>query len=220
MRNFSFTPVMAGKGVDILFYGDIGDEFDGITAKAFAEQLKQFGNVSEIRMFMNSIGGDAYEGAAIHNVLMRHKARVIIDIDGASLSAASLVAMAGDEIRMAENAVMMIHEPWGIHAGNADEMRAYGERLDKLSGVYADTYSKRTGVEHGEVLSMMRAETWMTAVEAMDLGFATGVIESKRVAARAVPEGRFKKTPPSLVVKENASTKLYREKLKQLSGKE
>lgn len=210
---------MAGKSLEILFYGEIGDEFEGITAKMFAEALKPHANASEIVLWMNSIGGDAYDGAAIYNILNRHRARKIINVDGAALSAGSLVAMAGDEIHIAENAVMMIHEPMGITIGTAGEHRSHADKLEKLTGVYAETYAKRSGNDLDDVLAMMHEETWMTGGEAVEKGFATSVVGSKRMAARAVPKGRFKRTPVQLVAKDDAKISLYREKLKEATGK-
>jgi ATP-dependent protease ClpP protease subunit len=217
MKNFSFK--MAGKTLEILFYGEIGDDLDGISAKMFAESLKPHASASEIVLRMNSIGGDAYEGSAIYNILNRHRARKVVTVDGAALSAASLVAMAGDEIVMAENAVMMIHEPWGIEMGTAADLRSYADKLEKLTGIYATTYAKRSGLEYDDVLAVMHEETWLTAQEAVESGFATSVVESKRMAAMAVPKGRFKRTPISLMAKEDAAVSLYREKLLEATRK-
>lgn len=220
----STTFKMAGKTLEIMFYGDIGDEFEGITAKRFADDLKSHSDASHILVRMNSIGGTAYDGAAIYNTLARHKARVEVEVDGIAASAASLVAMAGEEIRMAENAFMMIHKPLIGRAflGNEDDLAEYIDELEKdkdtlkkMSETYAGTYSKRSGQPKSEVLSMMKAETWMTAEEAVEFGFADSVIGSRRLAARAVPEGMFKKTPPSLLVRDDAMVVDYRAKLEE-----
>lgn len=212
-RNFSFK--MVGKTLEMILYGDIGDEFDGLTAKAFAAELAKHKDASEIVAYVNSIGGDAYQGAAMYNTLKRHKAMKTVNIDGAAFSAASLLVMAGDEILMAENAMMMIHEPWGIQMGTAADLRSYADTLEKLTGVYADTYASRSGQQRDDVLAMMHEETWFTAAEAVEWGFADSVVGSKRVAARAVPEGRFKRTPPKLLVRKDADVSKYRDLLKE-----
>src|SRR5690606_31400463 len=143
MSNLGFN--MTGKTLEILFYGEIGDDWDGITAKQFAAELNPHGNATEILLRMNSVGGSVFDGAAIYNILNRHKARVLVDIDGAALSAASLVAMAGDTIRIAENAMMMIHNPWMLTIGDDQEHERSRALLKSMATQYADTYAKRTG---------------------------------------------------------------------------
>ena len=131
-----------------------------------------------ITVRLNSPGGEASEGAAIYNLLRAHDAPVTIEIIGLAASAASIIAMAGEPIRMAENALMMIHEPWVVAAGDADDMRAASERLDKDAIALAKTYARRTGKSTVQVRELMRAETWMTADEAIADSFADVMIEA------------------------------------------
>lgn len=218
MNNFSVR--LQGKTLEMWMYGVIGDDLDGITAKMVAEELKPYKNVSEIVIRMDSIGGIAHEGAAIYNILNRHQAKKIVTVDGVALSAMSLVAMVGDEILMGDNTTMMIHEPMGLAIGNASEHRTTADMLDKLTGVYASSYAARSGKDMDEMLSIMAAETWLTAEEAVEAGFATGIVESKRrvAACASIPKGWFKRTPAKMIVKDDAKVSLYREKLKELVG--
>jgi ATP-dependent Clp protease, protease subunit len=212
---------MNGKTAEILFYGTIGDGFDGITAKDFARELKAVGKVSEINLRMNSAGGDVFDGMAIYNTLKRQNARVTIDVDGVALSAASLVAMAGSVIRMPTNATMMIHDPWGLCIGTGDEMHANGDTLNMLKAMFVETYAERTRQETKNVAKMMADETWMTGADALELGFADELIEERRVAAAAyVPSGWYKNTPRELLGKKQVPTPIaeYRERLKAMGG--
>ncbi|HBB9192092.1 TPA: Clp protease ClpP, partial [Escherichia coli] len=112
---------------DIFIYEEIGGF--GVTAKQFAEDLKALGDVSHINLRIHSPGGDVFEGIAIYNLLRNHPADITVYIDGVAASMASVVAMAGDRVVMPENAMMMIHKPWGISGGNAGDMRDYADLL-------------------------------------------------------------------------------------------
>jgi len=214
MSNLGFN--MTGKTLEILFYGEIGDDWDGITAKQFAAELKPHGNATEILLRMNSVGGSVFDGAAIYNILNRHKARVLVDIDGAALSAASLVAMAGDTIRIAENAMMMIHNPWMLTIGDDQEHERSRSLLKSMANQYADTYAKRTGGNIDDITAMMADETWMTGGEAVDAGFADEITESKRAAATVrVPQKWYKKTPAALLA-ERPLVSDYKDRLQQM----
>jgi ATP-dependent Clp protease, protease subunit len=165
---------------EILLYGDIGAGlWDGISAKEFAQELAGLGDVEEINLCINSPGGDVADGFAIYNTLNRHSARIIVDVDGLAASIASVIAMAGDEIRMAENASLMIHDPWTIAMGDAEELRRAASILDTLQGQIAGVYAARTGQSLAAIKRMMSAETWMTAEEARAAGFCTAVIDNK-----------------------------------------
>lgn len=109
---------------DVLIYEDVGDSwFGGVSAKQFADDLKALGKVDTINLRLNSAGGDVFDGLAIYRQLVDHPARVITHIDGIAASIASVIAMAGTEIRIAEAGFLMIHDAWGMQMGNADDMR-------------------------------------------------------------------------------------------------
>lgn len=180
---------ITAKGNDtaeILVYDQIGANSwtgEGLTAKAFAEKLSSMGKLKNINVRINSPGGSVFDGTAIYNTLKNNPAKVTTIIDGAALSVASIIAMAGDEIRMAKNGYLMIHDPSGVARGGADEMRKMAEMLDTVKSSLVTTYAERSKQEPEKVAEMMTAETWMTASEAKELGFVDVVTDSLAVAA-------------------------------------
>jgi ATP-dependent Clp protease protease subunit len=171
---------------EILVYDQIGANSwtgEGLTAKAFAEKLSSMGKLKNIHVRINSPGGSVFDGTAIYNTLKNNPAKVTTIIDGAALSVASIIAMAGDEIRMAKNGYLMIHDPSGVARGGAGEMRKMAEMLDTVKASLVTTYAERSKQSPEKVAEMMTAETWMTAAEAKDLGFVDSVTESLAVAA-------------------------------------
>jgi ATP-dependent protease ClpP protease subunit len=172
---------------------DMDDFWGGTSAKQIARELKAYPDATTIIININSVGGSVWGGLAIYNVLHRHAARKIVNVDGVALSAASAVAMVGDEIRMAENAMLMIHNAWALVAGDSVELVKAAERLDKVDETLRRTYAARTGNEVEQIGDWMREETWFTAEEALEKGFATAITPAKKVAAMADPAalGRF-----------------------------
>lgn len=171
---------------ELLLYGDISDYTwwgDEVTPKTFKEELDALGDIAELRVYINSPGGDVFAGQAIHSMLKRHKAKVIVYIDGLAASIASVIAVAGDEVVMPANAMMMIHNPWTRGAGNANQFRKLADDLDKIGESIVAAYAGKTGLEHDELVAIMDAETWLTAEEAVEMGFADTLEESKKVAA-------------------------------------
>lgn len=112
-----------------------------------------------------------FDGAAIYNAFRQHKSKIVTHIDGLAASYASVIAMAGDEVRISKNAFLMIHNPWSIAIGDADDMRATADLLDKMQGTIAEMYADKTGKEIDEIKEIMTAETWYTAQEALEAGF-------------------------------------------------
>lgn len=189
----------AGVG-EILLYGVIGETFfsEGITAKQFSDDLKGLGPISQINLRINSDGGDVFQGRTIYSILAEHKAKVTVYVDGLAASIASLIAMAGDEIIMADGSFMMIHNAWGMSIGDANEMRRTAALLDSVSGTLVDTYAARTKQPRDQIKAWMDAETWMPAQESKDRGFATVVGEPVRAAALVSNPDIFKHLPVSL----------------------
>ena len=185
MNDFKGFSIKAkAKEAEIYLYDEIGSGwFGGVSAKQFADELKALGKLERITVRLNSPGGDVFDGLAIHNILKQNPAQVDMYVDGLAASIASIIAMAGDSINMAENAMMMIHEPWTMALGNAAEMREIADRLEKVSGVLLGTYTRRTGKDEQEIADLMVAETWMTAQEALDMGFADSIVEEMQMAA-------------------------------------
>lgn len=174
------------KRAEIMLYGDVGEGwFGGISAANFAKELRGLGDLDEIDMRINSIGGDVFDGTAIYRLLVDHKAKVTTHIDGTAASIASIIAMAGDEILIGESASMMIHEAWGIAAGNAADLRGLADRMQRETENMADIYAARSGKKAGHWLELMAAETWFYGDEAVKAGLATEVVENLRIAAHS-----------------------------------
>lgn len=119
----------------------------------------------------------------MYNILNRHPATKTVHIDGLAASAASVVAMAGDVIKMPENATLMIHNAWTYAGGGAEDLRRTADELDRINDQIADIYAARTGKEKDEISALMTAETWMSGAEALDMGFVDELIENKKIAA-------------------------------------
>jgi ClpP class serine protease len=129
---------------------------------------------------------------AIYNVLAKARDRLTVEVLGIAASAASVIALAGRELVMDEGSYLMIHEPWGITAGPADDHRKTADVLDKMTGNFADLYASHSGLSRDEALAAMKDETWYTASEAVDAGFADGVGQGAEIAASAEDLARFK----------------------------
>lgn len=163
---------------EVLVYGQIGEDWwtgEGVTAKKFAADLKALGSIDLLQVRINSEGGSVFDGVAIHNQLARHGARVEVDVDGMALSAASVIAMAGHEIRMAENAMMMVHNPYGVFQGDAAALRKAAEILEGVKDALVATYATRTGRAADDIAALMDAETWWTGEQAVAAKFADRV---------------------------------------------
>ena len=143
----------------------------GTNAADFVTELDGL-DVDELEVHVNSPGGAVWDGIAIMNSLKKHRARVTVIVDGLAASAASIVAMAGDEVVMAEGSQMMIHQASGGVWGNADYIRDMAAILDKIDNNLAGIYARRTGTTRASWLDLMRAETWYNADEAVEAGLA------------------------------------------------
>ena len=163
----------ADGGAEILLYDEIG--YWGVTARMFVEQLAAV-TAKRIALRINSPGGDVFDAMAMFNALRRHPAEITATIDGLAASAASVVMLAGDRVEIAESAMVMIHDPWGVVLGSGDEMRDFAAVLDKITGQIAGIYIARTGQDADIVADWMKAETWFTGAEAEAAGFADAVI--------------------------------------------
>ncbi len=181
---------------EILLYGIIGDEWDKLDAKTIFGQIA--GSDDDLVARINSPGGYVMEGLAIFNAFASAKAagrKVTIYIDGLAASMASVIAMAGDEIIMADNALMMIHNPWDVAIGDARELRAAADKLDVIRDQLIRIYSGQTGLSADELIPMLDAETWLTSEQALEQKFVTSVIEASSAAACDVTAFGFRKAP-------------------------
>jgi ATP-dependent protease ClpP protease subunit len=193
-RWYEFRAQMKG-GAEIVIYDEIGAF--GIPAKAFLDELKALGPVAELTVRINSPGGSVFDGVAIYNALKRHDAAITVWIDGIAASIASMIAMAGDEVVMPENAMLVLHDPSGLVMGTAADMRAMAEALDRMKAGMVAAYRDKSGRDDTEIEALMAAETWLSAQEAVDLGFAGRVEQPVKMAAH-FDLSRFRNTPPQL----------------------
>lgn len=170
---------------ELLIYGPIGESWleETVEARRVAEQLQTL-NASTIRVRINSIGGSVSDGIAIANALRRHPARKIVTVDGIAGSIASLIAMAGDEVEMPANSLLMIHAPWSYAAGNAVQLREAADVLDKYALTMVADYARKSGKSEDFILELLSdgKDHYYTAEEALALGFADRVIDPSREA--------------------------------------
>lgn len=185
------------KSAEITIYGDIGESWygEGITAKQFVKDLAAL-NVDTLTVRINSYGGAVADGLAIYNAIKRHKASTTIAIDGVAVSIASLIAMAGDKVEMADNALMMIHAPWGGAMGNSKDMRDMADVLDKFASAMSSSYADKTGKTIEAVMSWLSdgADHWFTAAEAAAENLVDTVTAAMPVSAH-FDLSRFKTMP-------------------------
>lgn len=191
---------------DILIYGEIGggwfsDPDQSVTAKGFAADLKALGKVKNLNIYINSPGGAVFEGQAIYSQLKRHAAHKTVQIDGLAASIASVIAMAGDTVIMPDNALMMIHRASGLCMGDAEDLRKTADALEKAEAGIVAAYALKTGKPTDELLALMAEETWMTAADALALGFVDQASPAIPMTACATPEAlaRFKHPPAALL---------------------
>ncbi len=189
-------------GHEIILYGDIG--FD-ITAREFSDELKALGDVKDITIRINSFGGDVFDGVAIYSRLIDSGAKITVFIDGIAASAASVIAMAGNEIHIGEAGFVMIHDAWAGAVGNAAAMMKMAGRLEAVSEQVAGSYQRRTGMDMAKIRDLMAAEAEFNATQAVEFGFATEVFEAERLAAKYDPERHHFKTPPSATLQERGA---------------
>lgn len=164
------------KTAEILIYDEI-DPWFGVSAGDFANDLNAL-EADEIVVGINSPGGIVFDGIAIMNALKRHPARIVTRIDGLAASAASFIAMAGDEIQTSKYAEMMIHEARGVVMGTADDFKEMRDLLIRHNESIASVYADRAGGDVKDWLKLMHNETWFTADEMVSAGLADRVIEA------------------------------------------
>jgi len=196
MTNLNSIKMVAPKKVEILLYDTIGDSVfgGGTSAASFAEQLSAMGEIGEIDLRINSPGGSVFEGLAIYNALVASNATVSVYVDGLAASIATVIAMAGDTISMAENAVWMIHEPRASEQGTSEDMIRMASTLETLTNSAVGIYASRTKQDQAEIRTAMKAETWYSAAEAKAAGFIDAITPNKQITA-SFDAKQFSKAP-------------------------
>jgi ATP-dependent Clp protease, protease subunit len=179
--------------IDITIYGDIGESwwYESTSAKDVEDALKG-SNASQINIRLNSPGGDVFDGIAIYNQLKNHSAKVVIQVDGLAASAASLIAMAADELIMNTGSMLMIHEASTWTWGTKHDIRKTLNALEGIDKSIADIYMTRFKGERSEIETMITNETWFTASEAVELGLADTVNDSTDDVSDEIDAEEFK----------------------------
>lgn len=164
-----------GKPIEIYIYGEIG--FWGVTSGDFIRDLKEVDDgVSQVLVHFDTVGGDLFDGIAIHNTLRALGERCIGQIDGACFSAGSVAVCGAHKVRMADNAMFMIHNPWTWMAGDSDELRKMADMMDKaFEGIVASYQHRALNIDDAELRRMINDTTWLTASEAKSHGFVDEV---------------------------------------------
>lgn len=178
---------------ELYIYGEIGWD---VMAKEVVAALQTVSG-RDILVHLNSPGGNVFEGITIANALRAHKGEVTVQIDALAASIASIIALGGKRIVMAENAFYMIHNPFTCACGTAEDFRALADTLDKVGKTLRAEYVKRSGAKAEQVQQWMDDETWFDAAEAVEAGFASEIIGASEEEARIV-EGMFKNTPDKI----------------------
>lgn len=189
----------------------IGEDFwtgEGVTAKRIGAALRSIGK-NEVVVNINSPGGDFFEGVAIYNMLRAHPAKVTVRVVGLAASAASVIAMAGDEIQIGQAGFLMIHNAWTVSVGNRHDMNELAATMETFDSAMADVYSARTGIEKTEISTLMDKETWLSGAKAVDEGFADNFLpddivsedkerDTKALKAQALLENALRAHNPNM----------------------
>lgn len=177
MMKYEFTN--EAESISLKLYDTIGDDGwgGGITTAQIEEQLNDNGN-KPLNIYINSYGGEVFEGFAIYNMLKRYSGYKTVYVDGIAASIASVIAMCGDKIVMNEASMMMIHNASGVCIGNAEEMQKVVNALEQMNEVIRDVYIARTGLSNEKLEELMNNETFMSAKDCVELGFADEIYEN------------------------------------------
>ena len=189
-RMWSIKESAEPGSLDLYIYGDVqgDDSYDFVdgefkrsetSAEYFKDELESRKDITRINLYINSYGGSVFEGTAIYNQLKRHPAHKTVYIDGFACSIASVIAMAGDEIIMPKNTMMMIHNMWMCAVGNAAELRKAADDLDAINAAGRQAYLDKAGnkLEEPTLIEMMDKETWLTAEQCVEYGLADRIAD-------------------------------------------
>ncbi|MGL4477381.1 MAG: head maturation protease, ClpP-related [Aeromonas veronii] len=167
----------ADEATIYLYDAIVQDDFwGGVSAISFAKEMAAI-QAPVIHLRINCPGGDVFAARAMEQAIREHGSRVIAHVDGYAASAASYLALAADEVHIAEGGFFMIHKAWTIAFGNADDLMETAALLEKVDASLVATYARETGQDAGQIEEWMAAETWFTAQEAVDYGFADKIAE-------------------------------------------
>ena len=185
MAQWKINNIAASNEAELLIYGDIGADWfgEGNDPKAFAQAISQI-TAPVLNIRINSIGGDLFAGQAIHSLIKTYTGTKKVYIDGLAASAASVIAMAGDEVIMPANAMIMIHNAFRTAYGDSEDFKKIVADLEKINMSIVAVYQQKTGMDEAQLREMMNAETWLTAKEAVEMGFADTLVDAMEIAAK------------------------------------
>lgn len=207
----------------ISIYDVIGEDWwtgGGFTAARMAAALRSIGP-KDVVVKINSPGGDMFEGIAIYNLLRDHPAKVTVEVMGWAASAASIIAMAGDDIRMGLGTFMMVHNAWGVVVGNRHDMSEGSTLFEQFDSAIADIYEARTEMGRAEIVKLMDAETFMGPSEAVKNGFADaidGALKQSEASASGRQEVHAKRRLDALLSQQGVPRNERRRMLKEATG--
>jgi ATP-dependent Clp protease protease subunit len=177
---------------EISIFGDIGGWwFDSVSAADFKKDFDEIKGKKEINVLINSPGGDVFDGIAIHNIIATEREKVSVEVLGLAASAASVIALAGSSLKIDAGGFFMIHNVWTFAMGDADNLRKQADDLDKISGELVNIYEAHSDLSAEEIKGYMDAETWFTAAEAIEAGFADESVEHEAAAASIAIDRRY-----------------------------
>lgn len=181
-HNFGVVHNVEKNESTLTIYGIIGDSWwdDSTSASDIDNALNTVGS-NDLVIHLNSPGGDAFDGIAIYNRLKKHEGKITVHVDGWACSAASVIAMAADELIMGAGSMIMIHEASTIVWGTKKDFRKEADLLEKLEDGITDIYMTKANVDREEIKNKMDNETWFSANEAVEIGFATSTATSSTV---------------------------------------
>ncbi len=179
---------------EISIFGDIGFSWwdDGVEVAGFKKDWDKIKSKKSIRVLINSPGGDVFDGVAIYNIIASEREKVGVEVLGLAASAASIIALAGASLVIDDGAHFMIHNASGMVWGTGADMRDMADTLDKVGGSLIDIYEAHSELTRDEIQAAMDAETWYTAAEAVEAGFATEVVDNGEIAASVFDLARYK----------------------------
>nr|WP_283107674.1 ClpP-like prohead protease/major capsid protein fusion protein [Shewanella hafniensis] len=186
-RGFYSMKAAAGGVAELILYGDVGWDF---TAKQIATDLRAMGKITQLKAYIQSGGGDVIDGMAIYNILARWPCQKSICIESIAASMASVICMAFDVVIMPSNAFLMIHSNWGGAVGTAEDLREYADLLDKWRASMGKAYQDKAKgkLSEEQLAQFFKADTWLSAQEAVALGLADQIIEPLQLAASIDPK--------------------------------
>ena len=190
---------------EVSIFGDIGEAWwgDSVTLADFKKDFDKIKDRKSINVSLNSPGGDVFDGMGIYNMISQVQQKVTVEVLGLAASIASIIALAGKKLIMGEGTYFMIHRPWAFSMGDADELRKSAELLDKIQGQMVSIYERHSYLTDEDIVAALTEETWYTAQEAVDAGFATDVVDYGEVAASAdLSKYKYAHVPAGMVVNE------------------